>query len=195
MPRFPTFPTLYDDVKTLSIADLKKLGYLVPNNWRRGTVIWWRRGKKIGSIRVSVDIGYTSGMMELDYLYGEEPVKYKIPLESIPSNLGNGLVWYFRCPHTGKRCRKLYGAGKYFLHRDAFPGCLYESQIQSKFSRQFQKAFGWLFDIEKIEGELGQKYRKRHYGGKPTPLSKKLEKLNREWAKHYLQLMNDGKIL
>ncbi|MEH6405997.1 MAG: hypothetical protein V7767_01830 [Leeuwenhoekiella sp.] len=70
--------------------------------------------------------------MELDYNYKKEPRNYKVNLVSIPSNIGNGKIWYFLCPETNKRCRNLYSIGGYFLHRKAFKGAMYESQKQSK---------------------------------------------------------------
>lgn len=32
----------------------------------------------------------------------------EIKLQTEPSNLGNGTVWYFLCPYTGHKCRKLF---------------------------------------------------------------------------------------
>jgi hypothetical protein len=37
-----------------------------------------------------------------------EPWRMKLHLTSRISNLGTGLVWFFRCPATGKPCRILY---------------------------------------------------------------------------------------
>ena len=166
MPKFPTYPTLYDEVKTLSITDLKRMGYLAPNQWRAGVVTWSRGERKTESIRVSVDLGETSGFLELDYQYRDEPIKYKVPIVSTPSNLGRGLIWLFRCPHTGKRCRKLYGIGKYFLHREAFRGCMYERQTRSKNARDLSKALEMVFATENFR-KKGKQLR-QYYNGKPT---------------------------
>ena len=42
----------------------------------------------------------------------------------VPSNLEEGIVWYFLCPETGKRCGKLYLQGTRFLHREAAKGAM-----------------------------------------------------------------------
>ena len=50
MPKPHTFPTLYDDLKTVSISFLTMHGYLKPNQWRSGTITWTRNGNKTASI-------------------------------------------------------------------------------------------------------------------------------------------------
>lgn len=163
MGRYSTFPILYDEVKTLDISGLKDWGYLKPDSWHKGTVRWKRHGKETGSIGIRVGIGQCRGIMELDYFYQDEPVKYTVPLVSLPSNLGKGLVWYFQCPSTGKRCRKLYGAGKYFLHREAFQGCFYTCQTYSKKNREQMKVLRAVFPKP-----TPPKRRQQFYNGKPT---------------------------
>ena len=117
MPRNSTFPTLYDELKTVSISFLTKHGYLKPNQWQGGTINWSRQGKKTGSISIRVTTEPESPYLELDYKCNEIPIKYRVQIISVPSNLGKGVVWYFICPQTGKRCRKLYFAKNYFYHR------------------------------------------------------------------------------
>ena len=46
MPKPHTFPTLYDDLKTVSISFLAKHGYLKPNQLKSGSIHWGRNGKK-----------------------------------------------------------------------------------------------------------------------------------------------------
>jgi len=106
--------------------------------------------------------------IELDFKYSDEPRNYKVRLVSIPSNLGKGLIWYFLCPETNKRCRKLYSIGGYFLHREAFNGCMYETQTQSKKYRQLDKSLGAFFKTDDLYSQLYQKHFKKTYAGKPT---------------------------
>ncbi len=94
----------------------------------------------------------------------------------MPSNLGKGLIWYFLCPETNKRCRKLYSIGGYFLHREAFKGCMYESQTQSKKYRQLDKTLGAYFRTDDLYSQLYQKHFKKTYAGKPTKKYLKLIK-------------------
>jgi len=86
----------------------------------------------------------------------------------MPYNLGKGLIWYFLCPQTNKRCRKLYSIGGYFLHREAFSGCMYETQTQSKKHRQLDKSLGAFFKTDDLYSQLYQKHFKKTYAGKPT---------------------------
>ena len=74
----------------------------------------------------------------------------------------------FSCPQTNKRCCKLYSIGGYFLHREAFSGCMYETQTQSKKYRQLDKTFGAYFKIDNLYSELYKKNFKKYYAGKPT---------------------------
>ena len=168
MPKPHTFPTLYDDLKTVSVSFLTKHGYLKPNQWQSGTITWSRNGNKTGSISIRVNTQPESPYLELDYKCNEAPINYRVQLVSAPSNLGKGVVWYFVCPHTGKRCRKLYLADTYFYHRSAFRGCMYETQTQSKKNRQLDKTLGAYFKSDNLYSELYKKNFKKTYAGKPT---------------------------
>ena len=168
MPKPHTFPTLYDEVKTVSISFLTKHRYLKPNQWQSGTVTWSRNGNKTGSISIQVNIQSEQPYIELDYKCNEAPIKYRVQLVSAPSNLGKGVVWYFVCPRTGKRCRKLYLADTYFYHRSAFNGCMYGTQTQSKKNRFFDKTLGVYFKSDNLYSELYKKHFKKTYAGKPT---------------------------
>lgn len=178
MPKPHTFPTLYDDLKTVSISFLTKHGYLKLNQWQSGTISWSRNGNKTGSISIRVNTQPESPYLELDYKCNEAPINYRVQLVSAPSNLGKGVVWYFVCPHTGKRCRKLYLADTYFYHRSAFRGCMYEKQTQSKKYRGLSKTLGVYYRADQsYEQLLYKKHFKKQYAGKPT---KKYLKLTRQ---------------
>ena len=94
----------------------------------------------------------------------------------------NSLIWYFICPHTSKRYRKLYLIGKYFFHREAFRGCMYESQTRSQRDRALVKALESTFAPEKYM-EDRRKYFKRCNRGKPTKSYLKLLQLQKEAVK------------
>lgn len=168
MAKFPTFPTLYNKALQIDISKLKGWGYLNPEQIKSGTLNWSRNGESTGSISIQVNTHSEQPYIELDYKYRDEPRNYKVYLTSIPSNLGKGEIWYFICPHTKKRCRKLYLIGGYFLHREAFKGCMYETQTQSKKYRQLDKTLGAYFEIDNLYEELYKKNFKKTYAGKPT---------------------------
>ena len=168
MPKPYTFPTLYNEALQLSISKLKGWGYLAPGQIKSGTINWSRHGESTGSISITANTRSEQPYIELDYKYRDEPRKYKVYLTSTPSNLNRGEIWYFICPQTKKRCRKLYSIGGYFLHREAFNGCMYETQTQSKKYRQLDKTLGAYFEIDNLYEELYKKNFKKTYAGKPT---------------------------
>ena len=168
MPKPHTFPTLYNEALQISISKLKEWEYLNPEQIKSGTITWSRNGRQTGSISIKVNTHSEQPYIELDYKYRDEPRNYKVRLVSLPSNLGKGLIWYFLCPHTNKRCRKLYLIGGYFLHREAFNGCMYETQTQSKKYRQLDKTLGAYFKSDNLYSELYKKNFKKTYAGKPT---------------------------
>ena len=168
MPKPYTFPILYNDALQISISKLKEWEYLNPKQIKSGTITWSRNGNKTGSISIQANTYGKQPYIELDYKYRDEPRNYKVYLTSTPSNLNKGEIWYFVCPQTKKRCRKLYSIDGYFLHREAFKGCMYETQTQSKKYRQLDKTFGAYFKIDDLYSQLYQKHFKKTYAGKPT---------------------------
>jgi len=177
MPKFPTFPTLYDDVLTVSISKLNKWGYLKPGQRQRATITWSRNENKVAAISININTQCQSPYIELDYTTNDVPVKYAVQLVSVPSNIGRGVVWFFICPHTGKRCRKLYKIGEKFLHREAFRGCFYEKQLKSKHWRALDSSlWGRQFLIDDIYEQVYSKHFKITYSGRPTKRFLKLLK-------------------
>ena len=168
MPKPHTFPTLYNEALQIHISKLKGWGYLDPEQIKSGTLNWSRNGNPTGSISIQVNTHSEQPYIELDYKYRDEPRNYKVYLTSTPSNLNKGEIWYFICPQTKKCCRKLYLIGGYFLHREAFNGCMYETQTQSKKYRQLDKTLGVYFKSDNLYSELYKKNFKKTYAGKPT---------------------------
>ena len=168
MPKPHTFPTLYNEALQIHISKLKGWGYLDPEQIKSGTLNWSSNGNPTGSISIKVNTHRKQLYIELDYKYKDEPRNYKVYLTSTPSNLNKGEIWYFICPQTKKRCRKLYLIGGYFLHREAFNGCMYETQTQSKTYRQLDKTLGAYFKSDNLYNELYKKNFKKAYAGKPT---------------------------
>jgi hypothetical protein len=168
MPKFPTFPTLYDECKAISISDLKRWGYLEPGHRQSGILTWSCQGRQTGFIRAIVHMQNSGPYLELDYKCDGNPVNYRIQIVSVPSNIGKGIVWYFVCPYTRKRCRKLYMVQTYFYHREAFKGGLYEKQTYSHRGRKFNKSFEDLLGVDKVYEQIYSKYFKPQYAGKPT---------------------------
>lgn len=180
MPKFPTFPTLYDECLQVSISFLNKYGYLLTEQWKTGSISWSRNGEQTSRIGITVNTKNGNSYLELDYTCNGKPINYQVQLESNISNLGIGLVWFFICPHIGKRCRKLYLVETYFYHRLAWRGCMYENQTQSHKTRSFNNKFGKAFEVDNIFEEIYGKNFKKQYKGKSTKrFLKHLNKIER----------------
>lgn len=170
MGRYSRIPDLLNECDTISATSLKRWGYLKPGMMQRGTITWSRNGTKLGCIDIAVNTYSEGPYLELDYCYRKAPVKYRVQLVSVPSNIGVGRVWYFLCPVTGKRCRKLCRVGPGFLHRDAHsgPGCMYETQTYSSRNRNLVSLYDKYFRKEKAYEQIYSKHFKTHYAGNPT---------------------------
>lgn len=180
MSRISTFPTLYDDCKKISITDLKRWGYLEPNQNQSGIIKWSIGGHQTGRIRILVNTLHEDPYLELDYQANDKPINYHVNLVSIPSNLGRGEILLFQCPQTGKFCRILYLGDTYFLHREAFSGCYYQKQVYSHDTRKMIRQYENAFALDQYWEEFEKPYFKSHYRGKPTRRYQKLLDLERE---------------
>jgi hypothetical protein len=146
MGRWSNGPDEVESLKRITIADLKKLGYLQPNVWLNQNIHWTNQyGERVSSITVIIETTETGGYITFDYTYNQsQKINYKVKLITRPSNLGDGLLWFFVCPNTQKVCRKLHLNG------------------------------GYLDD--KFYEELYKKHFKKFYNGKPTKKYLKLVK-------------------
>lgn len=162
MPKYPTFPDCFDEVKQITITSLKRIGYLRSNAIVSGTYRWTRGGSPSGSINISVNV--PDQYADLDYLCDKKPVAYRVKLERIPAHFG-GYNWYFICPKTGKRCSTLYGIGGMFLSRFAYPSAMYSKQTESKRTREMYKVFRCI----DLRGEyLNKRHTRTTYNGQIT---------------------------
>lgn len=169
MPRYSNFPTLFDELRSVTISDLKKLGYFKKGAFMSGTMNWINRYNEVtSSISLAVNNSDFNNYLELSYKCNDESYNYKVKLISLPSNLGKGKVWYFLCPFTNKRCRKLHLINGRFKHRSALPSGMYSKQTHSKKWRETDKVYGCYFDKDEAYEELYSKHFKTHYNGKPT---------------------------
>ena len=177
MPRTATYPTLYEDLRQLSIGFLNRHGYLEPGISKSHVISWTRGGRKTASIRVTSVMSDNAPFVFLQYVIGEQKHNEKIDLECLPSNLGKGVVWFFLCPRSGKRCRKLYLSKGQFVHREECHAQYYEKQVESKYSRMLDQTYGAVLRADMVWEEIYSKHFKRYYAGKPT------KRYLRLWAK------------
>lgn len=71
MARYATYPTEIERLKMISIADLKRMKLLRPDNFVSTTINWTNRNTKenTGSISVSIHTGENNGSITFDYKY------------------------------------------------------------------------------------------------------------------------------
>ena len=174
MPRFASYPTTIEDVKTISLTKLKQWNYLT-NGTKSGVISWSRNEIVHSTINILIVFNEIEKYIILDYKCNGTPVNYKVSIISKNSNLGKGQIHYFVCPRTGKHCRKLYFNDAYFLHREAFTGLFYQNQIESKKNRFLFNIFEKVYLSDEVYSERYKKYFKTHYNGKPTKRYLKLE--------------------
>lgn len=159
-----------NDAITISAGKLNKWGYL--GEPKSGVISWQKGERLIANIIIHVDVSADSPSMELIYEFNGEPIHQTISLTPMPSNLGIGVTWYFTCPVTGKRARKLFYIDGQFVHRDANKGSMYLSQTLSQKDRQLKKLMDGAFAEEKID----EKHFTPFYRGKPTVKYKSIMK-------------------
>lgn len=162
-----------ESCKTISITKLKEWGYL-DNGIKSGVITWSISGEVTSRISIKSNINEYRKFITLDYTQDGESISYNVNIISLPSNLGKGRVFYFVCPDTGKRCRKLYYCSKYFLHREAFNYLYYEKQTESKKTRYLHSIFDRVHLSDEVYEEQYKKHFKKYYNGKPTKRYQKI---------------------
>lgn len=168
-----------ENCNTVSITKLKQWGYL-NNGIKSGVISWSISGEVHSKIGIKTTILEHRKFITLEYTQNGESIKYDVRIESIPSNLGKGEIYYFICPNTGKHCRKLYHNSKYFLRREAFRYLYYEKQNESKKNRRLVSILDKVFLKDEVYNEQYQKHFKTHYNGKITKRYQKiLDKIKR----------------
>jgi hypothetical protein len=90
---------------------------------RAGALEYTRSGVVTGRLTYRATLGQQSGVLALECRFGGEalPTVEVIDIVSVPNEWG-GRHWFFVCPLTGRRARKLYRwPGLRFSHREASP--------------------------------------------------------------------------
>lgn len=129
---------------------------------RAGALEYRRIGVLTGRATYTASVGQESGVLLLEFSFADEPVATMetISLTSVPNPWG-GRHWFFVCPRTGRRARKLHRwPGLGFCHREAAPvPPIYRCQRDSGMARTTRamhdicKQLGGLpWEVEKPRG-------------------------------------------
>lgn len=155
-----------DHLNKLSITMLRKAGFLRTQGYQLRSIRWDETDREIVSVVVN-----TSDIHPYVLISHNQPsrlIKYKVPLTTIPSNLGKGKLWYFLCPQTNKRCRVLYFNENHFSHRTGLRNHYYFLQTMSHKSRSAIRILKTFKAGEFAVQQLGQKHFKKMYNGRKT---------------------------
>lgn len=173
------YATVLDKRNILNISTFRNALKFVSSS---GGVKWFDCGGNIDSA-INYKLNTIEKYVELTYSVNGHLYCYKVKLETLPSNLGIGIVWFFICPKTHKRCRKLHFINGLFLHRTAFKNAYYKIQTYSKeYRNSFFMRFRNQFKIAEIMEAINAPYYKPYYRNKVSKRTlayiNKLEKLS-----------------
>ena len=132
--------------------------------------------KESGNYWAKLSYQKTIGGEKRDY-------NYRVPIVSLPSNLGKGELYYFLCPVSGRRCKVLYmGYGsEYFKCREAYRlRIYYASQLSSRLDKHNDTY--WRYE-KKIKQEK-KKHPKTHYRGKQTEAAFRIMRMEQKRFYH-----------
>lgn len=117
----------------LDVRRLKRTGCLIPGKYFE----WqWSTG---GNVRASIGITVQEDYLKLQYTHKKtEAIKQRISFDRTPCNYSGERVWFI-CPHCGRRCAVVYGAGKYFSCRKCY-NLTYETCNETPRDRLSSKA-------------------------------------------------------
>lgn len=185
MGRWTTGAKSTKSAKRIELSYFVKKG-LIKEGVHYSTTFSWKDNHGRNSGNILLIFNYKEDQPYFNLIYtitnkqtGEErDFNYKIYLASVPSNLGKGKVWYFRCPVSGKRCRILYMVyySDYFKAREAYQHRIYYScQMASKYD--YANSRYWTIK-KQIEDLRAEKYFKWWYKGEQT---KRAKLYNRLW--------------
>lgn len=181
MPNNSSYPYILEHGTSITISDLRKWKYLILGSGRSGMIEWSKGGSSYSQVSIESDIrSEDCAYIELKYTFNHKDFDERIYLESVPSNLGDGVVWYFVCIFSKRLCRNLYFNGGYFMSRIALRNAMYNNQTKSHRDRKHYRQLHKALLAEKLYPVLRAKHFKRYYDGMPTKRYLKLTQKIRE---------------
>lgn len=152
----------------LGIKDFENLGGSITWNCGSAMSYKWKSSN-------TLNLYYTL----TDFDGNTHKIDYNILIVEVGSNLNNGSIKFFLCPHTNKRVKYLYRAfgchhwtSRHF-YKSRGLNIFYNSQLHSKNFYHNER----FFEVEEQLEELYSQVTKSHYKGKPTKLLQRIERL------------------
>lgn len=150
-------------VPALSIGILHLRGWRWSERYgdasRLGALEYSRLGVVVGKVNYGAAIGPESGMLSLECSFADEPrpTVEHVGIVSVPNPWG-GRHWFFLCPLTGRRARKLHRwPGLGFGHREASPlPPVYACQQDSGIARTARAMHAVRNRLGGVPGKVGR---------------------------------------
>ncbi|MBK8842384.1 MAG: hypothetical protein IPO33_05875 [Saprospiraceae bacterium] len=167
---------IFENTLQLSLSKLKEWGFL-KKGIVKSSILTWRLNEEItGSIKLRADNLSNNCHIEMEYKIDSIDRKQTVFIVLKESNLKKGQIMYFKCSISGKLCRKLYLINGYFVHREAFFGCMYESQIKVK-QNVFLIKYSIPLKLMTSMMNWKENISKKTYAGKPTKSMKLTQRI------------------
>jgi hypothetical protein len=190
MPRPATYPETTGEVLRLELSYLIKQKIIQKGKDCSSTVSWTAsHSGKQSSIGIRAFCSTSTPRLELHYQVTKKATgdvrkyDYRVYLETVPSNLGKGEVYYMVCPRSGQRARILYSPDgeDMFVHREAAANRLYyDDQLMAKRFRRYNRYFSVSRKHEQLCSKKYKQYAKEVYAGEPTRWAKRLNAMENE---------------
>jgi hypothetical protein len=184
---------VYSKLMCISIADLKRMGYLEGQN-KCGVITsyWGNTNRNTYAISVNFKKDHNE-FIQFEYISEGKEISYSVPLVKVKSNLPTGGSFYrFKCSISNKHASKLYFCnsrlmfvagteinGKYYSQSHNWKG---KSSEPFRYGLTYRK---WCKSLEEIK----KKNCKRVYAGKMTKKWDRFIKLNWKIKFHSENLM------
>jgi hypothetical protein len=162
---------VYSRLMYISIADLKRMGYLNGQD-KCGVIASYYGDSKNSTYAITVKWNNDGGIIHFDYTCNGMEFSYSTQLIKVQSNLPSGGWFYrFKCVINDQNAAKLYFCNKrlIFVGRQAIDGKYYSQcyNWNGKSSAPFRYGLT-LSQLSKVWGEISKKKSKYEYAGVNT---------------------------
>lgn len=170
MARPTSNPVIINDLIKFSTSDLRILNSLANDKSFSKELVWKSKNNSnkreiIASVLIQIS---DDSHFELSYQYMDINHSYIVEIEKLASNIRRGEVFFFKCPHCNRRCRKLFLFQGYFICRYSIHNSFYESQVCSKQSRETNKLINSIKNYNNAISDLGNENYRYTYNGITT---------------------------
>ena len=196
MAKSPSFPLIIEELPYITISDLVKEKALKSHTKAFFVLPVRINDVVMGSVDCFSHCEDYHSFIEISGKMNGEDFEKVIRLDPVRSNLTGktirkeSFLWYFECPKTGARCKKLFLHNGRFGSREYF-NPVYRRQVLSKYQIAVEKVCELAIKIEQLLKELGSRKIRRSYKGKPTKAFKKHLRQINEMENKFFSTMDE----